>query len=78
MSSDPVLPTTLHPLSLANWPANIPTPPAAADTKTFEPDFGCPSTSIPTHAANPGIPIVYEEKSGYFCFGINVNSGPGF
>jgi hypothetical protein len=25
---------------------------------TFDPGFGSPSTSIPTHAANPGTPAI--------------------
>ena len=55
-SSVPVLPTTLQPLNLASCPANIPTPPAAAEMNTLDPDLGLPITSIATHAANPGTP----------------------
>nr|AFK43170.1 unknown [Medicago truncatula] len=47
---------TLHPRILASWPAFIPTAPDAADMNTFDPGFGSASTSIPTHAANPGTP----------------------
>lgn len=64
-SSDPVLPTTQHPFSLANCPAYIPTAPAAAEMNTFDPAFTCPATtSIPTHAANPGTPatrIIHQK-----------------
>lgn len=57
-SCEPVLPMTLHPRILANWPPFIPTAPDAADMNTLDPAFGFPSTSIPTHAANPGTPEI--------------------
>lgn len=62
-SSDPALPMTLQPLSFANCPATIPTPPAAAEMNTFAPAFASPIISIPTQAANPATPLQFPPFS---------------
>src|ERR1700756_2354943 len=55
-SCAPAIPTTWHPLIFASWPTIAPTAPAAADTTTVSPAFGCPTLRSPKYAVRPGIP----------------------
>ena len=52
-SSLPAIPTTRQPLILAIWHTIEPTAPAAAETTTVSPFFGCPMSRKPKYAVGP-------------------------
>src|ERR1039457_1540217 len=50
------MPTTRQFLILAICPTTAPTAPAAAETTTISPGFGCPVSRSPKYAVMPGMP----------------------
>src|SRR5689334_12372902 len=56
LSLDPATPTARQPRIFASWPTAEPTAPAAAETTTVSPGFGCPRSYSPTYAVMPGMP----------------------
>ena len=55
-SGPPAMPTTRQPMILPICPATDPTAPAAPDTTTVSPSFGCATSNMPKYAVSPVTP----------------------
>src|SRR4051812_28172161 len=77
-AGDPAIPMTRAPCIRAIWPAIDPTLLAAAETQNVSPDCGLGTSTPPTYAVMPVLPMTPSTSIGATPAGTLVIGGNGF